>query len=222
MTPPLCSFTRDELAYRGIPIADVVGKETFTTFVPFFLTGRADYRKNKAALLDALLLAWLDHGEPPPSTQAAALAASCGVGFIPALCAAFQCWGAAHAPVEAAAALLYGPQAGIKGRIAAGEKLPGYGHPVHGNDPRVNPLLRVALELQIAGEYFKRAGDIEALLAQMHKRAKINLAGLTAALWLDMGFTPGTVGLVAALGRAVGLAAHYDAARNGKQFRGTT
>lgn len=226
--PPICTFFSGSLHYRGQDVCDLIGRNTFVETLVLLLTGSLPLVPDpRCSMIDALLLAWADHGEPPPSTQAVMHAAAVGAPLIQAAISGFSMFGWDHAPVDAAACLLADwPMDGVttmmREVMASGEKLPGFGHPVHQADPRARALLHLGKELAITATATDLLQAIEAEFGIHGKNVKSNLAGATAALWLDMGFRRESVGLIALVGRSVGLAAHHsEVVRRGTKFIGT-
>lgn len=226
-THPIATSSRNELSYRGVPVEAAIRDLSFSQLILLMLLGDVDKRNDpRSLMIDSLLVAWADHGELPPSTQCTRLAASCGVTFIQAASAGFACWGEAHGPVEAAVQFLSEYEKSGKEivfeTLNLGRKIPGFGHPLHTLDPRIGPLLQLAVSLDVAKKYVQFAHDLEKTLRELKLDVSVNLAGITAALWLDMGLPVRAIGLVALAGRAVGLAAHYvDVVESGQSFIGT-
>lgn len=224
--PPICRFASDEIFYRGHAVESLIGNTTFIETILLLLTGvMPEPHDLRGRMIDALLVAWADHGEPPPSTQAVRLAASVGTPFIQSAVSALSMFGWDHAPVDAAIKLLAEctkepDQIEIpKERIKRGEKIPGFGHPVHSKDPRAERLLDLSRTLGFGGNATECLFLIEGEIAHP---VSANLAGATAAIWLDMGFRPESVGVIALAGRAIGLAAHHsEVVRAGSKFIGT-
>lgn len=230
MNHPIATSSRNELSYRGVPVEAAIRDLTFAQLILLMLKGDVCTEDvGVPTMINALLVAWADHGEPPPSTQCTRLAASCHVPFIQAAMAGFACWGNSHGPVEAAALFIkrFAENEGERKYLVDpvwkyGFKVPGFGHPLHTQDPRIAPLLQVAMNLGLASKYVQATHDIEKMIASHEKNVSVNLAGITAALWLDMGFPARAVGLIALAGRAVGLAAHYvEVVESGASFIGT-
>jgi len=69
------------------------------------------------------------------------------------------------------------------------EKVPGYGHPTHTNDPRTKRLLEIANETQLSGPHVELAQAIESLTERFFRKHLIlNVDGCIAAIISDMGF----------------------------------
>lgn len=224
---PIAEFGVNALSYRGMPIAELIRGHSYSDVV-FLLIQERMPTPEEEQMFEALLIAWMDHGEPPPSTQNVRNAASVGVDLIPAVCSGLMCFGADHGPVTLAAHTIENTAVfGVKGlgeMLEQDYKIPGFGHPVHSSDPRVSALLAEYSRLRMNGDG-KHVGilhDIQRLLHSYGKEVRPNLAGVSAAIWLDLGFTPDTAGVLALAGRSIGMAAHYAEQRsNPKKFKGT-
>lgn len=225
----ISTFENGSLTFRGIPSDEVATHFSFVEGLILLLTGAApapcDPRVN---VVTALLNSWLDHGDKPPMTQNVINCASVGASLAQAVTAALATWGVHHCPVEPAAVLFAklvtceGDTVSLAHVMGRQSIFPGFGHPVHDRDPRVLPVLELARQLEQTGSHVGAMNFVEATLAAKGKQVFANLGGLTAALWLDMGFPIEAVSLVPLIGRSVGLAAHYtDTRRHGQKFAGT-
>jgi citrate synthase len=86
----------------------------------------------------------------------------------------------------------------------AGEKVPGFGHPLHKPvDPRAERILELADERGVSGQHVARA-------RQLHEAVGLtmNVAMPIAAVLLDLGFPATIVKAVPILARTAGLLAH--------------
>lgn len=221
-TQPIATAKPDSLSIRGVPIETLIYDWDFFGAIALLIGKEEWMDEGKGRMLNALLVAWVDHGELPPSTQNVRNAASVGVPFLQAAMAGFACFGFDHGPIEKAADFLKDKWFHAHWYIDSGRIIPGFGHPLHKNDPRVSALRSVAVDTGVAGEHFNRLLDVERVFDGRGKNVHPNLAGISAALWLDMGFSVETVGLLPLLGRSIGFAAHYEEqARNPKKFKGT-
>ena len=93
---------------------------------------------------------------------------------------------------------------------AAGERLPGFGHPVHKPlDPRAERILELADEHGVSGEYVALARAFREAAAEAWGRPlTMNVSMPIAAVMLDLGFPAATVKAVPILARTAGLLAH--------------
>ena len=92
----------------------------------------------------------------------------------------------------------------------AGERLEGYGHPLHPkSDARVDTLVAMARELALMGPHLQIALDIsEAIQVASGKALPLNIDGVIAALASDLGFNWRLGRAFIFVPRAAGLAAH--------------
>lgn len=233
MTPPLSNFTVNSLSIRGMPIEKLIEGVSFLEAIVFMLEGQ-ELDPKTAAVMNALLVAWVDHGKEPPSTQNVLNVASVKGSFAMAAIGGLATFGGAHCPIEDCAQFLM--EMGIRQDcpeaqyqlIIAMRRVPGFGHPVHTVDPRVRPLLKVAARNMDSFHYVTALRNAELMLTRKLNESgesvmpvHPNLAGVTAALWMDLGFDMDTVGLIPLLGRSVGWAAHYALQRAQPSFAGS-
>jgi citrate synthase len=93
---------------------------------------------------------------------------------------------------------------------ASGEKLPGFGHPVHRPlDPRAERILELADARGVSGPHVELARLLRDAAAEAWGRPlTMNVSMPIAAVMLDLGFPPDTVKAVPILARTAGLLAH--------------
>jgi citryl-CoA lyase len=202
---------------RGIPLGDLIATASFIDAV--FLLLRGDRPSaNERAMLDAMLVACCDHGAEAPSTAAARVSASTGNALHVALAAGLLAMGPKHgcavAPAMELLAREDAPEMIVCEAVAAGRRLPGFGHKVYtDHDPRAVALFARAHALGFHGAYVTRAQAVGEALAQAKgKRLPINIDGALAALLLQLHFSSAVGNAVFMLGRLPGLVAHAVAA----------
>lgn len=212
----------NEIHVRGYDIADLIRKATFGDVVYLLLSGEWPQRQ-EGRLVEAILVSSCDHSLAAPSTDATRLVASCGVPLPSAVAAGILAIGDYHAgAIEGCArTLLEGLPVEednlyraadklLKVVRARGERILGYGHPVHQTDPRVQSLFEVAEELELAGRWVSFAKEIErALLEQVGRIIPLNVDGAIAALLLEMKLDWRVGKAFFLISRAAGLSAHY-------------
>ena len=117
---------------------------------------------------------------------------------------------AAQAEVAAGA-----PPAEVAARLAratheAGDRLPGFGHPVHKPlDPRAERILELADERGVSGPHVLLARAFRIAAEQAWGRPlTMNVSMPIAAVMLDLGFSAAIVKAVPILARTAGLLAH--------------
>ena len=91
----------------------------------------------------------------------------------------------------------------------AGKRMPGYGHPIHTDDPRTKVLLAMADEWMIAGPHVRLAREIVGASQQvLGRQLPMNVDGAIAALMCDMNIDPALGKAFFIIGRAPGYVAH--------------
>ena len=215
----------DRVEVRGRDLtADLMGRLSFTEYFHLLLTGD-EPTEDQRFFLDLLLVAIAEHGlmptnvaarmtlaADPDSLQGAVAAGILGCGPV-ILGTADDCArllergqervAAGEQPAQVAAALA----AGIR---AAGERAPGFGHPVHRPlDPRAERILELADERGVSGEHVHLARLLrDAVAAEWGKPLPMNVSLPIAAVMLDLGYSVSTVKAVPILARTAGLLAH--------------
>jgi len=190
-----------------------MGRLGFTDYFHLLLTGD-EPTEDQRFFLDLLLVAIAEHGmmptnvaarmtlaADPDSLQGAVAAGILGCGPV-ILGTAEEC---AKLLEEAADPL------GVAREVhAAGDRLPGFGHPVHKPlDPRAERILELADERGISGPHVARARAFrDAVTEVWDKPLTMNVSMPMAAVMLDLGFTSATVKAIPILARTAGLLAH--------------
>jgi len=200
----ITSIRPNEIRVRGFRLDDLMGRISFGEAVYLILRGELPGAA-VGALMEAMLVASIDHGVTPPSTLAVRNAASTGAALNACIasgalsvnrhhggavedCMHLLARGAARvatgeAPAAAAKALMAEEK-------AAGRRLPGFGHRVHTDDPRSHRLLALAKDASAAGPHVAVAEAIVAELAASGKALPLNVDGAIAAVLADLGFQP--------------------------------
>ncbi|WP_321841440.1 citryl-CoA lyase [Paraburkholderia bannensis] len=216
------------IAVRGYPIQELIGRVSFPQMIWLMLRGELP-GDDEAALLEAALVASVDHGPHAPSIAISRMATSCGLPLNGAMASALNALddvhgGAGQQAVElyaSIAALLDGGRTldeAVETRVDAfiaehGKYLPGFGHRFHPVDPRAGRLLEmVDARVEsgvIGGRYALIARGVEALLKKRKdKPVPMNIDGVTAVIYAELGFAPELARGVFCLSRAVGILAH--------------
>ena len=205
-------------------VADLMGRLTFTEFFYLLMTGR-EPTADQRYFLDLLLLSIAEHGlvptavaarmtydAAPDSLQGAVAAGILGAGTVvlgtAELCGKVLTEAAGRLadgvdPARAAAAVA----AEIHGR---GEKMPGFGHPLHKPiDPRAERILALAEERGVAARHVVLArAFVPAVKAVWGRPLPMNVSMAIAALLLDLDFPAAMIKAVPLLARTAGLLAH--------------
>ena len=148
------------IRYRGYAVEDLIGRVSFAEMVYLMTRGELPHPE-AARLLEAALVAAVDHGPQAPSIAAARMAISCGVGINNAMASAINMLGDVHGGAGEQCVALYNAIAArlderpasetrlaeaVSAEIAAlAERgishVPGFGHRFHPRDPRAPRLL---------------------------------------------------------------------------------
>jgi citrate synthase len=215
----------DRVEIRGRDLTgEVMGRLSFTEYFHLLLTGEEPGEEQRF-FLDLLLVAIAEHGmmptnvaarmtlaADPGSLQGAVAAGILGAGPV-ILGTAEAC---ARLLEEAQEQVTAGkdPKAVAKEMAgaaqASGERLPGFGHPVHKpTDPRAERILELADERGIAGPHVALTHAFrDAVAAAWDKPLTLNVSMPIAAVMLDLGFSSDAVKSVPILARTAGLLAH--------------
>src|SRR6478736_6771388 len=150
------------IRYRGYAVEELIGRIGFAEMV--YLMTRGELPDPAAAkLLEAALVAAVDHGPQAPSIAAARMAITCGVGINNAMACAINMLGDVHGGAGEQCVTLYnsvaarmdgGPvsQARLAQAVSAEmtalaaqgvSYIPGFGHRFHPRDPRAPRLLEL-------------------------------------------------------------------------------
>ena len=226
---------------RGEPIERLIESMSYSSAVALAV-GNLRLSPVQSRLLEAALVAGIDHGVRAPSIAAARMAATCGVPLNCAVATGINLLGDDHggageqcmellyetvaraAPptsVDAAAASAVGE------RLAGGDRLPGFGHQMHKDgDPRRAPMLKLIDDAvqarEIEGTFVRAAIALEAALAKAKRRTLgLNIDGVTAIVYCELGFPSAAAKGLFSLSRGVGIVAHaLEESQSGARIKG--
>ena len=210
---------------RGYPIEELIGTVSFVDAIALLIQGDLP-SPGRSRLLEAALVAAVDHGPQAPSIASARMAATTGVGLNSAVANGVNVLGDVHGGAGQQCMELYlaidrSAQSGAElGHIAAehvnearrhARFVPGFGHRFHPIDPRVEPLLRLVRAAAQAGEVDGRFADIAVAVEDALSRPNpvpMNIDGVTAVVFCELGVAPELGRGLFVLSRAVGILAH--------------
>ncbi|MVZ99690.1 citryl-CoA lyase [Actinomadura sp. LD22] len=222
---------------RGRPVQDLIGTTSLTSVIWLMLRGDLPAPR-QAALLEAALVAAVDHGPQAPSIAIARMAATCGVGLNNAVASAVNTLGDAHGGAgEQCVRLLddvirredagLGLRAAAEQAVADGPRyLPGFGHRFHPRDPRRDPLLALVEDAVrdgvVPGRHLRAGKAIEARLAEGRARpVPMNIDGATAIIYAELGFPAPLARGLFVLSRSIGVLAHaWEESQSGRRNKG--
>jgi citrate synthase len=217
-----------KIGVRGHPIQSLIGSVSFVEMIWLMLRGSLPTRA-QTQLLEAALVASVDHGPQAPSIAIARMSVTCGVELNTAMASAVGVLGDVHGGAgQLCMALLDlvrnepGSDENLPGAVDAalprfiaehGKIIPGYGHRFHPVDPRCEPLLAKVAEAAAAGAVSGRYAAIgRAIEAGIQRRTgrpiPMNIDGATAVIFAELGFPPPLGRGLFILSRSVGILAH--------------
>ena len=213
----------NKVAVRGYDIADLMGRASFGATVHLILTGELPSAPI-ARLMDAVLVASIDHGATPPSALSARTVASTGASLSASVAAGIMSINRHHggAIEDCARQLKAVADRAAKEAITiddaaarhlaamkeAGERMPGFGHRYHTKDPRTARLFALAQEAGVDGAHMKAARAVEKCFADAKKPLPINVDGAIGAILADVGINPSVFNGIFMIARTPGLVAH--------------
>mgnify|MGYP003665386443 FL=1 len=230
-----------EIRYSGYAIEDLIGNVSFPAMI--WLMTRGDLPNPKQAkLLEAALVAAVDHGPQAPSIAIARMAATCGVGLNNAMASAVNVLGDVHGGAGEQAVALYRDIArriddgvsvaqavsdGLDHQISEhGKHIPGFGHRFHPTDPRAPRLLGLVEDAAkdgiVEGHFGMIAREVEKMLeVRKGKKIPMNIDGATAVIYAELGFDAPLARGLFCLSRSVGILAHaWEQTQQGGRNKG--
>lgn len=221
----LCAADADRILIRGRDLSrDLMGRQTFTEFFFFLMTGK-EASEQQRFFLDLLLVAIAEHGltptaiaarmtydADPDSLQGALAAGILGAGTVilgtaqlcgDVLVAAAKRVDGGEEPDAVVATMT------VDMRVRGG-KMPGFGHPVHRPvDPRAIRIFALADAKGVSGRHVDLARRFKpAVDAAWGKPLVMNVSMPIAAVLLDLDFPATMIKAIPLLARTGGLLAH--------------
>lgn len=213
----------NEVRLRGFRLDELLGRVSFAQAIYLALQGELP-SPQVGRLIDAMLVASIDHGVTPPSTQAARIAVSTGAPLNAAVAvgvlsinkhhggAIYDCMGILHRVIQRSVdegqTLEAAAQAVVAEYRTAGKRLAGFGHRVHTKDPRTVRLLALAAELGLASQGVAAVRAVEGVFAAAGKPLPVNVDGAIAALLIDLNMPAELANAFFIMARVPGLVAH--------------
>jgi citrate synthase len=236
------------IRYRGYAIEELIGRISFAEMV--WLLTRGELPEPQAAkLLEAALVAAVDHGPQAPSIAVARMAMTCGVQINNAMASAINVLGDVHGGAVEQCVAFYNAIARridvsglkaldprmVRSAVEAEMKalndngarhIPGFGHRFHPTDPRTPRLLELVDEAvatgSIPGLFAAIGRTVEAVLAERkRRRIPMNIDGATGIIFAELGFPPPLCRGLFVLSRSVGALAHaWEESQSGERNKG--
>ena len=220
-TTGIASHSAEDVFIRGVSLCkDLIGQRSFTEVVYFQILGRMP-TPDQAALIDACLVALMEHGLTPSVLAARLTYSSAPEALQGAVAAGLLGVGSRFVgSMEGCAALLQrildaGDGVAEANRIAVEHRasrtaLPGFGHPTHKpDDPRARRLMELARSRNVAGRYVTAITALSSAVdATYGRHITINATGAIAAVLGDCGVPAEIARCVGLIARCAGLVGH--------------
>jgi citrate synthase len=226
----------NKILLRGYRLDELIGRLSFAETIFLVLKGELP-SPTEARVLEAILVASVDHGVTPPSTLTARTVCSTGASFNSALAAGILAIAKHHGgAIEDCMRLLsQAVKNKRENKLTAQEaaeqvveesrrrkqRLAGYGHRIHTDDPRTKRLLQLADECGLNGEYTQVARAIQSSMEAVIKQVlPINVDGAIACILCEMGIPAELGNAFFVIARVPGLISHiYEEMSTQKPMR---
>ncbi|WP_297600933.1 citryl-CoA lyase [Mycobacterium sp.] len=217
----------NRIELRGHPVQELIGTTGFGSMIWLMVRGDLP-TPAQVRLLEAALVAGVDHGPHAPSIAIARMTATCGVGLNNAMASAVNSLGDSHggAGEQCVELLSEVHTAGVEATITRWRErgiryLPGFGHRFHNREPRRDPLLGLVDEAVadgvVEGHYLRAALGVEAAISPV----PMNIDGATAVVYAELGFAAPLARGLFVLSRSVGILAHaWEEIGQGRRNKG--
>ncbi len=222
----------EKIRIKGYPVTSMMEKLSFAEAVFLVLKGELP-SATQTALMNAILVATIDHGPTPPSVLAARTVMSGGNSLNAAIAGGVLAIGDTHGgAIEKAAEILQqwaqknqNPDTAavelVKWLDENNKRMPGFGHQLHSTDPRTVKLFELAASHGLKGPHIPLCLAIEKVLREKSgKNLPVNINGAVAAVISDMGFDWRLGKGLFIISRVPGLVAHaYEEMTREKPMR---
>ena len=233
-----------KIEFRGRSIEELIESQSFTEMIWLMVMGLSP-SKAQARLLDAALVASVDHGPQAPSIAASRMAMTCGVGINNAIASGVNMLGDVHGGAGEQALKLF-QSIQLQSQLIPLEQaietelsqlahqgvtfVPGFGHRFHKpEDPRAQPLMDMlrtcaAQDTAIDAQFSEIAEGLQDAIERIKgQRIAMNIDGATAAIYGALGVPPALARGLFCLSRSVGLTAHaYEQSLTNERNKGPT
>ncbi|MET9900473.1 citryl-CoA lyase [Streptomyces sp. NPDC006446] len=227
---------------RDRPVQDLIGNASLVDVIWLLLRGTMPSAR-ESALLEAALVAGVDHGPQAPSIAAARMAATCGVGLNNAIATGVNMLGDSHGGAGQQCVEMLDDICGLHRNGQGWEDaaldvmtrwqsrsryLPGFGHRFHPVDPRRDPLLGLVHQAVtdgiVGGDHLRAGLAVEEALRRRRAGARpvpMNIDGATAVIYAELGFSAPLARGLFVLSRSVGILAHaWEESQQGLRNKG--
>lgn len=222
----IATSSTDQIVVRGRDlVADLMGKIDFTTMICMHLNGGRLPEAGEVAVVNAVLVALMEHGltpssittrliydSSPESIQGAVAAGLLGAGsqFLGSTEDAAKVLQAGVAEIEAGRPVEEVARELADGFVRDRTPVPGFGHHIHRpDDPRAPRLFEIARESGTTGAHQELLLALSRALDEAKgKHITINATGAVAAVLSDVGYPWYSLRGFSLIARSAGLVGH--------------
>lgn len=205
-----------EYHLRDVPVSHLMREQDLVSVLCLTWVGRLP-TESERSLLNACLIASVDHGTEPPSAHVTRRIASCGKPVADAVAAGLLALGPRHGNAATAAGLWI--QEAVKANrlaqdvveeaLTSKRRLSGIGHPEYTIDPRTMTIKDLAAKHLSATPHLDLALEVSRLMTERKgSPLPLNVDGAMGALMCDLGWPLEMADAVFLAGRTIGLVAH--------------
>jgi citrate synthase len=207
----------------GHDVVDLIGQKSLTEVMLLALDGELP-SPGKARVIDGILVAIMDHGITPSALVTRLVLDGAPESMSGAVAAGLLAVGSRFlGTIEDSARLLERIVSGagggdlasssrteVEALVAAGGRVPGFGHNLHGSgDPRVVPLIELTRSEGFAGEHVAAFAALAPVVEQVVGKPLVpNAAGAVGAILIDLGYAPADLRGFSLGARCAGLFSH--------------
>jgi citrate synthase len=220
-TTKISGNTEKGAELRGTPLHELINEANFVSTLFLSITGRKP-SDAECKLLNAMLVASIDHGIEPASGFVPRVIAASGNSLLTAMASTLLALGPYHggAISDAMRVLEQLHAMTVENNSAAQilvqqfrserRRFPGFGHAVYKDvDPRTQQLFQMARELKLNDSWINLAQQLEqAIETELERKLVINIDGAMATLLLTLGFESEVGNAIFAVARVAGSIAH--------------
>jgi citrate synthase len=206
---------------RGSYVSDLIKQGDFVSTLWLTWTGQRPSASIQS-LIDACLVACIDHGTESPSAKASRAASAAGKSLSTSIAEGLQTLGPKHGNaagpaarwISEAVANGVSPEEVIADFAEHGQPVPGIGHRIYSVDPRTEALFGIARDIVPSSKHLDCALAVARTLSQQKgKTMPVNVDGARGAIGASLGVEPEFADALFIVARTVGLAAQAREAR---------
>lgn len=210
------SIQDGEYHLRDIPVSRLMQEQDLVSVLCLVWLGRLPTTSEKL-LLNACLIASVDHGQEPPSAHVTRRVASSGKPVADAVAAGLLTLGPRHGNaataagqwVQAAVSGARTPVDVVEEALASKKRLSGIGHPEYTIDPRTTTITVLAKNQLSSTKHLDFALEVSRLMTERKgSPLPLNVDGAIGSLMADLEWPLAFADAIFLVARTIGLVAH--------------